>query len=84
MVQHYGLLKLEIDGGESLTILDGKFLDKNVWLISMRPGLHTLAVQRKGYKTYEKHFEISDDDRLSFSISLEKDNDENAERVSQH
>ena len=71
LMQKYGLLRLNVQPGEAETIIDGRFLDKNVWLISMKPGKHHIAIQKDGFQVYEKSFEISNGDRLTFDVKLE-------------
>ena len=56
---------------EIITRKIGKFLDKNVWLISMKPGTHTMDIIREGYKSYSKVFDITHGDRLTFDVQLE-------------
>ncbi len=83
LMLRYGLLRLNIEPSGAKTVLDGQFLDQDVWLISMRPGSHSLQVRKEGFKLYEKHFEISNGDRLTFDIRLEPEDDRALPRLSQ-
>ncbi len=83
LMRRYGLLRLNIEPSGSKLLIDGQFLDQDVWLISMRPGSHSLRVLKDGFKPYEKNFEISNGDRLTFNIRLESETAEDSPRLSQ-
>ena len=46
----YGLLWLQIDPDDVSITLDGHYLDKDVWLISVPPGDHEIRVSKAGYR----------------------------------
>ena len=66
----YGLVWLNINPPECEIALDGQFLDKSVWLLSLAPGFHTLRVQKSGYKTDSSDFEISAGQSMHLDVSL--------------
>jgi hypothetical protein len=69
----YGLLWLEIDPSDAHIALDGEFLDRGVWLISMAPGLHDLAVRKPGYRPWHRRVGIGPGEKLKIAVRLEAD-----------
>jgi hypothetical protein len=66
----YGLLWLKTDPAESEITLDGQFLDKSVWLLSLPPGYHTLRVRKDAHITYSSGFDIIGGQSLHLDILL--------------
>jgi hypothetical protein len=69
----YGLLWLDIDPGDAHIALDGEFLDRGVWLISMAPGLHEVAVRKEGFLPWSRRVGIGPGESLKLAIRLEPD-----------
>lgn len=69
----YGLLWLDVDPGEAQVALDGEFLDRGVWLISLAPGLHDLAVRKEGYRPYARRIGINPGESLRLEIRLDRE-----------
>jgi hypothetical protein len=69
----FGLLWLELEPGDAQVALDGEFLDRGVWLISLRPGLHDLAVRKEGFQPYHRRVGIGPGESLRLKIRLESD-----------
>ncbi len=67
------LLTLEIRPVGSTTLLDGQWLDENVWMISLMPGDHRLEVRKSGFRTHTEDLEARSGERLRLSITLEKE-----------
>lgn len=67
----YGLLWLEIDPSDAHIALDGEFLDKGVWLISMAPGLHDVSVRKPGYRPWQRRIGIGPGEKLKIAVRLE-------------
>jgi hypothetical protein len=67
----YGLLWLDIDPGGAHIALDGEFLDRGVWLISMRPGLHDISVRKEGFLPWSRRIGIGPGESLRLAIRLE-------------
>lgn len=67
----YGLLWLDIDPNGSHITLDGEFLDSGVWLISMAPGLHDIAVRKDGFMPWSRRIGIGPGESLKLSVRLE-------------
>jgi hypothetical protein len=51
--------------------LDGEFLDRGVWLISLAPGLHDLAVRKEGYRPYARRIGIGPGESLRLEVRLD-------------
>jgi hypothetical protein len=69
----YGLLWLELDPSDAHIALDGEFLDRGVWLISMAPGLHDIAVRKPGYRPWNRRIGIGPGEKLRIAVRLEPD-----------
>lgn len=69
----YGLLWLDVDPAGAHIALDGEFLDAGVWLISMAPGLHDLAVRKDGFSPWNRRIGIGPGENLRISVRLERD-----------
>jgi hypothetical protein len=67
----YGLLWLQIDPDEVDIALDGLHLDKDVWLVSVAPGLHTLHVRKAGFKPHDTRFRIAPGQNVRVDVRLE-------------
>lgn len=67
----YGLLWLEVDPGDSQVALDGEFLDRGVWLISLAPGLHDLDVRKEGYRPFTRRIGIGPGESLRLQVRLD-------------
>lgn len=67
----YGLLWLQIDPDGVDIALDGLYLDKDVWLVSVAPGLHTLHVRKVGFKPYDTRFRIAPGRNVRVDLRLE-------------
>jgi hypothetical protein len=67
----YGLLWLQIDPDKADIALDGLFLDKDVWLVSVAPGSHTLHVRKAGFKPYDTRFGIAAGQNVRVDVRLE-------------
>lgn len=67
----YGLLRLEVEPGDAHVALDGEFLDRGVWLISLAPGLHDVAVRKEGYLPWTRRVGIGPGEKLRLSVRLE-------------
>lgn len=67
----YGLLWLDVDPGDSQVALDGEFLDRGVWLISLAPGLHDLSVRKEGYRPYTRRIGIGPGESLRLEVRLD-------------
>ena len=68
--QRYGLLKLDIDPSGTAMIMNGKYLDHDVWLISIKPGKHHVAIMKKGFKPFFKEFEIKGGAKITLNVKL--------------
>jgi hypothetical protein len=66
----YGLLWLQIDPDGVAISLDGDFLDKDVWLVSIPPGNHVLRVSKPGFQSRESHFAISAGQNVRLDVKL--------------
>lgn len=69
----YGLLWLDIDQGDAHIALDGEFLDRGVWLISMAPGLHDVSVRKEGFLPWARRIGIGPGESLKLAIRLQPD-----------
>lgn len=69
----YGLLWLEVEPTDAHVALDGEFLDRGVWLISMAPGLHEVAVRKEGFLPWGRRIGIGPGESLKIAVQLEKD-----------
>ncbi|MDQ3000672.1 MAG: PEGA domain-containing protein [Fibrobacterota bacterium] len=67
----YGLLWLQIDPDRVDIALDGLYLDKDVWLVSVAPGSHTLHVRKAGFKAYDTRFDIAAGQNVRVDVRLE-------------
>lgn len=68
----YGLLWLEVEPPDAHVALDGEYLDRGVWLISVRPGLHDLAVRKEGFRPYTRRLGVGPGESLRLSVRLER------------
>lgn len=66
----YGLLWLQIDPDGAAISLDGDFLDKDVWLVSLAPGDHVLRVSKPGFRPRESRFGISAGQNVRLDVKL--------------
>jgi hypothetical protein len=66
----YGLLWLQIDPDDVEIALDGQYLDKDVWLVSVAPGSHVLRVSKPGYESQNSHFGISSGQNVRLDLRL--------------
>lgn len=69
----YGLLWLQIDPDDVSIALDGQFLDKDVWLISVPPGDHEVRVSKPGYRAQQSRFGISPGQNVRLDMTLAPD-----------
>ena len=69
----YALLWLDVEPGDSQVALDGEFLDRGVWLISLSPGLHDLSVRKEGFRPYSRRIGINPGESLRLKVSLDPD-----------
>lgn len=69
----YGLLWLDVHPTGAHIALDGEFLDAGVWLISMAPGLHDIAVRKDGFTPWKRRIGIGPGENLRISVRLERD-----------
>ena len=69
----YGLLWLQVEPAGAHVALDGEFLDRGVWLISMAPGLHDVAVRLDGFQPWARRIGIGPGENLKLAVQLEKD-----------
>ena len=76
----YGLLWLEIDPANAKIVLDGRFLDVDVWLLSVPPGSHEIMVHKPGFKNFSQDFDIVSSQSLHLRIRLESET-QNPSRV---
>lgn len=67
----YGLLWLDLQPADANVVLDGRFLDAKVWLISVPPGSHALSVGKPGYKSYSSQFDIEASQSLHIDVHLD-------------
>lgn len=67
------LLTLEIKPVGSTTLLDGQWLDENVWMISLLPGDHRVEIRKSGFRTHTEDLEARPGERLRLSVTLEKE-----------
>lgn len=67
------LLTLEVTPSGATTLLNGRILDQNVWLISLLPGIHTLEVRRTGFKPFARELDLAPGARLQLSVNLQKE-----------
>ncbi|MDB5104298.1 MAG: hypothetical protein JWP91_1987 [Fibrobacteres bacterium] len=66
----YGLLWLQIDPDDVEIALDGQYLDKDVWLVSVAPGNHVVSVSKPGFKPQESRFGIAPRQNVRLDITL--------------
>jgi len=66
----YGLLWLQIDPDNVSIALDGQYLDKDVWLVSVPPGEHVLSVSKAGYASQNSRFGISAGQNVRLDLKL--------------
>jgi PEGA domain-containing protein len=66
----YGLLWLQIDPDDVSISLDGQYLDKDVWLISVPPGDHEIRVSKAGYRPRQSRFGISPGQNVRLDMTL--------------
>lgn len=66
----YGLLWLQVDPDGVAVSLDGDFLDKDVWLVSLAPGEHVLRVSKPGFQPRESRFGISAGQNVRLDVTL--------------
>lgn len=71
----YGLLWLDIDSEQADIALDGLYLDRDVWLISIAPGAHEILVRKAGFKPYRNRFGIDGGQNLHLAVHLEPGGD---------
>ena len=71
----YGLLWLQIDPDDVSISLDGQYLDKDVWLISVPPGDHEIRVSKLGYRPRYSRFGISAGQNVRLDLSLAPDSE---------
>lgn len=69
----YGLLWLQVEPSDAHVALDGEFLDRGVWLISMAPGRHEVIVRREGFQPWVRQIGIGPGESLKIAVRLEKD-----------
>jgi hypothetical protein len=69
----YGLLWLQIDPDDVSISLDGEYLDKDVWLISVPPGDHEIRVSKPGYRPQHSRFGIAPGQNVRLDVSLAPD-----------
>jgi hypothetical protein len=69
----YGLLWLDLDPGDAQVALDGEFLDRGVWLISMAPGQHDVSVRKEGFRPWTRRLGIGPGESLKLAVRLEPD-----------
>lgn len=67
------LLTLEVTPSGATTLLNGRTLDQNVWLISLLPGIHTLEVRRTGFKPFARELDLAPGARMQLSVNLQKE-----------
>lgn len=67
------LLTLDIKPVGSMTLLDGQWLDENVWMISLLPGDHRVEIRKSGFRTHTEDLEARPGERLRLSVTLEKE-----------
>lgn len=66
----FGLLWLQIEPDDVSITLDGQFLDKDVWLISVPPGDHEIRVSKPGYRAQHSRFGISSGQNVRLNLTL--------------
>ncbi|MEO6095940.1 MAG: PEGA domain-containing protein [Fibrobacteria bacterium] len=66
----YGLLWLQIDPEGVAISLDGDYLDKDVWLVSLAPGVHVLRVSKPGFQPRESRFGIAAGQNVRLDVKL--------------
>jgi hypothetical protein len=66
----YGLLWLQIDPEGVAISLDGDYLDKDVWLVSLAPGEHVLRVSKPGFQPRESRFGIAAGQNVRLDVKL--------------
>lgn len=69
----YGLLWLQVEPSDARVALNGEFLDRGVWLISMAPGRHEVSVRREGFRPWVRQIGIGPGESLKIAVHLEKD-----------
>lgn len=69
-VQQYGLLWLKVDPLDAHVAVDGEYLDRGVWLISLRPGFHDLSIRKEGFHTYARRLDIGAGKSLRLTVRL--------------
>jgi hypothetical protein len=67
----YGLLWLELEPADAHVALDGEFLDRGVWLISMAPGQHDVSVRKEGFLPWSRRIGIGSGESLKLAVRLE-------------
>jgi PEGA domain len=67
------LLTLEVSPSGATTLLNGRTLDQNVWLISLLPGIHTLEVRLAGFKPFARELDLAPGARMQLSVNLQKE-----------
>lgn len=76
----YGLLWLEVEPLDAHVALDGEYLDRGVWLISLAPGLHDVEVRKDGFRPLVRKVGIGPGESLRLALRLEPDARESAPR----
>lgn len=69
----YGLLWLQIEPDDVSITLDGQYLDKDVWLISVPPGDHEIRVSKPGYRARHSRFGIASGQNVRLDLTLTPD-----------
>ncbi len=69
----YGLLWLEVDPLDAHVALDGRYLDRGVWLISLPPGVHDIAVRKDGFRPWARRVGVGPGESLRLAVRLERD-----------
>ncbi|HLP42680.1 MAG TPA: PEGA domain-containing protein [Fibrobacteria bacterium] len=70
-IQHYGLLWLKVEPLDAHVAVDGEYLDRGVWLISLRPGLHDLLIRKEGFHPYARRLDIGEGKSLRLAVRLQ-------------
>jgi hypothetical protein len=71
----YGLLWLQIEPDGVAISLDGDYLDKDVWLVSLPPGDHVLRVTKPGFRPRESRFGIAAGQNVRLDVKLLPDSE---------
>ncbi len=69
----YGLLWLQIDPDDVSISLDGEYLDKDVWLISVPLGDHEIRVSKPGFRPQHSRFGIVPGQNVRLDVTLAPD-----------